>query len=563
MTRGGVRRSGARVVGGVLGVMLAGVAAAYAVALASVPPAAAQTAECRAVGSGTSWVLHEPGTPAVSIGIAVGVPGATVTGLTVEGTGGRTSTNNLPPGTSLELFASRTYPPGEPFTVEVTLDRPITQGAFTTNLINETGNGYLPRTFCLIGTGGSTTPSTTTGSTTSTTTTLPKIVPTPLRARLVSSSSDIDGLWWGLVALGVVLVVSFIMIHTTGKGSMGMSGCDKEGEGSDGCDPCWCCDDDDSGGEPRKRLGLFARSDKLPLVPLTYDELGRPRRRDVGRQSIPELAYGDKPPVDASEVPDHAPDEPGTGTTQREDATGTERAEDRGAGTTQREDAPGTERAEDSGGGTPGVAGGAGLTRTGDTPVDDCAALRAACERARADVAAKEARAREATAAAKSARDACRTAGAAVTAAQADLDRAVAEPHGPAGGSWVEDAATGERVTVDDTHAVNQAAQAAWNRYRSGEIDAHQLEDEWNRVASPHAIRRLREQADRVRTERIDAARRNLEDKKQEQARVCAAADKAEADAAALEQAAANARADATAICAAADDCERRASAAK
>jgi hypothetical protein len=485
----------------------------------------------------------------VSTGIAVGVPGATVTGLTVEGVGGRTSTDNLPPGTSLELFATRTYPPGQPFTVNVTLNQPITQGVFTTYLINETGNGYLPRVLCLIGSGGVTTPSTTTGSTTSTTTTtLPKIVPTPLRARLVSSSSDMDGLWWGLAALGVVLVVSFIMIHTTGKGSMGSSGSDKEGEGSDGCDPCWCCDDDDddSSGEPRTRLGrLFRRSDELRLLPLTYDEFGRPlRRRDVRQPSIPELAYGDKPPAHVSEVPDDRPDEPGTGTTQREDA-------------------PGTERADDPGAGTGGVAGGAGLTRTDDAPVDDCAALRAACERARADVAAKEARAREASAAAKSARDACQTAGAAVASAQADLDRALAEQHRAGDGSWVEDAATGERVSVDDTHAVNQAAQAAWNRYRSGEIDAQQLEDEWNRVASPDAIRRLREQANRARTERIGAARRTLEEKKQEQARVCAAADKAEADAATLEQAAANARADATAICTAADDCERRASATK
>ena len=149
--------------------------------------------------------------------------------------------------------------------------------------------------------------------------------------------------------------------------------------------------------------------------------------------------------------------------------------------------------------GPPGVVGGpVTATTTTITPISslpDCAELRRRCEEARAAAAAAEAKASELAAAAARARQACRSAGAAVAAAQAELDRALRAQSNPDDSSWVEDAATGERVTVGDTHAVNAAAQAAYDRYRSGDISASQLEDEWNALASPGAIERLRAQA--------------------------------------------------------------------
>jgi hypothetical protein len=163
-----------------------------------------------------------------------------------------------------------------------------------------------------------------------------------------------------------------------------------------------------------------------------------------------------------------------------------------------------------------------------------------------------------AVASATKARAACEAAGTDVAGAQANFNDAVAVQNRPGDSSWVEDAATGERVTVADTHAVNEAAQAAWNRYRSGQIDAQQLEDEWKALDSPGAVRQLREKADKARADRANAARRTLEEKRHAQATACTAADQAEADAATAAQAARNARDRAKVACDAADDCERR-----
>lgn len=520
-------RLGAYLAGSLLGVV--GVACALATTAAG--PAAAQTSGCTASGKGTVWTLNEPGGSEGSAGIAVGVPGATVTGLSIQGvTGGRTSTNGLPPGTSLELFTNRTNPPGQPFVVQVMLSQPIVTGVFTTDPINLAQNGYLPPVVCTIQA------ITTTTTTTTTSTTQPRPV-TPVEPLSESTGSDLDWLWWGLVGLGGVLIVSFFLIHTTEKGCLGIPWCDKYDEEGpdDGCDPCWWCDGGGPGIEqPHGWLGgLFARSDEVPRGALTYDDarhLVSPE--GPGTPTVPQIAYG-PPPVDTPHVPAHTHDDAGT--------TGTE-----GTGATET-------RVDD------GAGHGPGLSTVHAVDADDCVALRAACERARAEAAAAEARAQAAAQAAARARAACRAAGTAVATAQAQVDRAVAEQHRPGDSSWVEDAATGERVTVDDTHAVNNAMQAAWNRYRSGQIDAQQLEDEWNALQSPGAIRQLRDKANKARSDRVDAARRALEDTRQAQARDCAAADQAEADAATAEQAAANARAQANAACAAADDCERRA----
>lgn len=216
--------------------------------------------------------------------------------------------------------------------------------------------------------------------------------------------------------------------------------------------------------------------------------------------------------------------------------------------------------------GPPGVPGPpVTATTTTITPISsqpDCAELRRRCEEARAAQAAAEAKASELAATAARAQQACRSAGAAVAAAQAELDRALRAQSSPDDSSWVEDAATGQRVTVGDTHAVNAAAQAAYDRYRSGDISASQLEDEWNALASPGAIERLRAQARKNAEARVEAARHALADQQQNQARICGAADQAAAESAAAQQAAANARQAADVACAAAADCEKAAAAA-
>jgi hypothetical protein len=161
------------------------------------------------------------------------------------------------------------------------------------------------------------------------------------------------------------------------------------------------------------------------------------------------------------------------------------------------------------------------------------------------------------TAEAAKARQACRSAGATVNAAQTELDRVRKPLDDPSAGSWVENAVTGDRVSVADSRAVNQAAQAALERYRSGQISAQQLEDEWKELASPAAIERLHEQARRNGEARAAAATQALAEQQRTQAQLCAAADAAEAEAAAAQRAAENARRQADAACAAADDCEK------
>jgi len=202
-----------------------------------------------------------------------------------------------------------------------------------------------------------------------------------------------------------------------------------------------------------------------------------------------------------------------------------------------------------------GAAAGSGGCAVPGTVTRDCAQLRRACEEARAAQATAEARAQQLSTQAAQARQACRSAGAAVAAAQTELDQA---RHALSDrNSWVENAATGQRVTVEDTHAVNAAAQAAFARYRSGEISAQQLEDEWNSMASPEAIQRLRAQARRNGEARAAAAEAALAEQQRAQAQLCAAADAAETEAAAAQAAADTARQQADAACRAADDCEK------
>jgi hypothetical protein len=469
--------------------------------------ARAQTGGCTASGSGTTFVIREPGYPTPSGGIAVGIQGFTVTGLSVRGTTGHTSTNGLPAGASLEYFSDTPNPAGQPFIVDVMLNQQTKTGFFITYGINAAQNGYFTPVTCPLQ--AATTPTTTTTPPSSAPSSSEPASLPPIAPISITTHEDSDWLWWGLIGLGAVLTVSFFGIHTTRKGCLGIGACDKYDDGDDGCDPCWCCDDGDDNGVQRGVFGgLFRRSDE-PIVPLTYDATTRTTKtRD---------------------------DEPGTTDTGTEGTGGTETGGDDGGGPSR------------------------GITTVTPVPTEDCTALRAGCEKAKAAADAAEARARALAAAAAQARAACQAAGAAVTAAQAEFDAAVAAQPQPGDSSWVEDAATGNRVTVADTQAVNQAAQAAWNRYRSGEIDAQQLEEEWKALDSPGAIRQLRDKANQARANRVDAARRALDAARQKQARDCAAADQAEADAATAAQAAQNARHEADAACKAADECEGRA----
>ena len=202
----------------------------------------------------------------------------------------------------------------------------------------------------------------------------------------------------------------------------------------------------------------------------------------------------------------------------------------------------------------------------GPTPVpalsvpgdDDCPGLRRLCDEARARAEGAAAKAGEARRAAAAAEKASADARAAEGKAQTELDRAKAALHPAEGSSWVEDATTGERVTVDDTHAVNEAANAALQRWRKGEIDAQQLEDEWQKLANPGAIKKLRDQAQSSRQHRVDAAQKALADSTAARDKACSGVEPAKSAAAAADADAASLADAAATACAKADECEKR-----
>ncbi len=199
------------------------------VAVASVGRAAAQTGGCVATGSGTSWQVQEPGAGVPTAGIAVGAPGGVgVESVSVPGATGQESANGLPAETSLEFLADQPDPAGQSITASVTTTGPVSGGTFTTYLVNATKSGYLGLVSCPI---QSTTPVTPAPIT-------PSTGEPGVPHSVSSSSTDLDPLWYGLIGLGLALILGFVCCHT-GKKNGGYCGKDEdEDDGDTGCSPC-------------------------------------------------------------------------------------------------------------------------------------------------------------------------------------------------------------------------------------------------------------------------------------------------------------------------------------
>ncbi len=179
-----------------------------------------------------------------------------------------------------------------------------------------------------------------------------------------------------------------------------------------------------------------------------------------------------------------------------------------------------------------------------EKPRRQCAESRKAADEA--EQAAKEARKK-----ADEANQPCAEARKARAAAEkelADLD------DGYLDNSWAE--SEGRRITRRDLKLKRDAAKAAWQKYRGGEIDAQQLEQEWQRLESPEALDELRKNDQENRgTQKADAEQK-LAAAKQQETDACANADEQlEAAAKDAESKAAVARKKADADCKAAAAC--------
>lgn len=213
----------------------------------------------------------------------------------------------------------------------------------------------------------------------------------------------------------------------------------------------------------------------------------------------------------------------------------------------------------DTGGGTGAGAGaGAGIavgTGTGVSQEEkskrDCSELRARCEKLRAEAKQAEEAARSARAQAEKARSSCDEARKARERAEAELEKAEQPPDE---GSWAE--SEGRRITSHDLRLQRGAAQQAWEKYRSGEISAQELESEWEQQGESEALEELRKKDREQREFRKAKARRELEEARAKEKRTCPEASEAEKGSAKAAARAEEANAAADTACRAADKCE-------
>jgi hypothetical protein len=102
------------------------------------------------------------------------------------------------------------------------------------------------------------------------------------------------------------------------------------------------------------------------------------------------------------------------------------------------------------------------------------------------------------------------------------------------------------------------AAKAAWQRYRRGEITAQQLEQEWRRLETPEALEELRKKDQETRGLQKTEAEKKVEEAKRREGEACKAADPAlESQAKEAEAKAAELKKKAEADCKAASECDR------
>lgn len=181
----------------------------------------------------------------------------------------------------------------------------------------------------------------------------------------------------------------------------------------------------------------------------------------------------------------------------------------------------------------------------------DCSELRARCEKLRAEAEQAEEAARSERERASRARRACDEA----KDARARAVAALAEAENPPDErSWAE--SEGRRITSHDLRLRRAAAQRSWAKYQSGEISAQQLESEWEQQGESEALEELREQDRAAREFRAAKARRELEEARAREEKLCPEASTAEQEADSAATRSEEARAAADAACRAADECE-------
>lgn len=182
---------------------------------------------------------------------------------------------------------------------------------------------------------------------------------------------------------------------------------------------------------------------------------------------------------------------------------------------------------------------------------EECESLRRQCAESRKAADEAEQATKEARKKADQANQPCAEARKARAAAEkelADLD------DGYLDNSWAE--SEGRRITRRDLKLKRDAAKAAWQKHRGGEISAQQLEQEWQRMESPEALDELRKNDQQNRATQEADAKQKLAAAKQQETDACANADeKLEAAAKAAEAKAAAARNKADADCKAAAEC--------
>jgi hypothetical protein len=184
------------------------------------------------------------------------------------------------------------------------------------------------------------------------------------------------------------------------------------------------------------------------------------------------------------------------------------------------------------------------------TQEKDCSELVRACDEARAAADQADQAAATARANANAAEQACSDAKAARAQAEADLQNARNQPD--TSKSWGESG--GNRVTSQDLSNEKAAAQEAWQKYKSGQIDGDQLQQEWRKQGDPEHIKQLRQQhadnsaAVKAAQAKLDAAIQNEND-------VCGQVPSAQYAASQSDAAARAARARAETCCQAAAAC--------
>ena len=179
----------------------------------------------------------------------------------------------------------------------------------------------------------------------------------------------------------------------------------------------------------------------------------------------------------------------------------------------------------------------------------NCQELVDKCKKARAAAEAAEAEAHSAKQKADSVNLDHETAKKAMQEAQKKLDEAMKEPTDDSE-SWME--MDGRRITSMDLKLRSEASRTLWDQYRSGEIDAKNLEEAWEKLGEHSALEELRKKSWEARKE---AAEKALDKAKERAKETEERAKEANEEAASAEKKAAEAMAYADKVCKEADDC--------